>query len=65
LNPDAAAARLASALAETLAEAPVRARMQEIGLEPLSGGGADYRARIDAERAITWPLIKALGLTLD
>ncbi|TDH59689.1 tripartite tricarboxylate transporter substrate binding protein [Dankookia rubra] len=63
--PDAAAARLSASLAETLAEAPVRARMQEIGLEPLTGAAAEYRARIDAERAITWPLIKALGLTLD
>ena len=64
-TPDAAAARLSAALAESLAEAPVRARMQEIGLEPLTGGAAEYRARIDAERAINLPLIKALGLTLD
>jgi len=64
-TPDAAAARLAAALAATLAEAPVQARMREIGLDPLSGGAAEYRAMIEAERAIYWPLIRALGLRLD
>ncbi|MBK1657099.1 Bug family tripartite tricarboxylate transporter substrate binding protein [Paracraurococcus ruber] len=64
-TPDAAATRLAAALAATLGEAPVQARMREIGLEPLTGDAAAYRALIAADRAIYWPLIKALGLTLD
>ena len=64
-TPDAAATRLSAALAKTLAEAPVQARMQEIGLEPLPGGPAEYRALIEADRAIYWPLIRTLGLTLD
>lgn len=64
-TPDTAAARLAEALAETLAEAPVQARMREIGLDPLGGGAAEYRAMIEAERAIYWPLIRELGLRLD
>jgi tripartite-type tricarboxylate transporter receptor subunit TctC len=49
---DAATVRLSAALAETLAEAPVQARMREIGLESLSGGAAEYRALIEADRAI-------------
>jgi len=64
-TPDAAAARLAATLAEVLAEPPVQARMREIGLEPLLGGAAEYRALIEADRAIYWPLIRALGLNLD
>jgi tripartite-type tricarboxylate transporter receptor subunit TctC len=64
-TPDAAAARLSAALAETLAEAPVQARMREIGLDPLTGGAAEYRALIEAERAVYWPLIRGLGLRLD
>ncbi|MCB4825440.1 Bug family tripartite tricarboxylate transporter substrate binding protein [Roseicella aerolata] len=64
-TPEAAAARLAQALSETLAEAPVQARMREIGLEPLTGGAAEYRALIEADRAIYWPLIRELGLRLD
>jgi len=39
--------------------------MREIGLEPISGGPAEYRALIAAERAVYVPLIRALGLTLD
>jgi tripartite-type tricarboxylate transporter receptor subunit TctC len=64
-TPDAAAARLSAALAETLAEPAAEARMREIGLEPISGGPEEYRALIAAERAVYVPLIRALGLTLD
>jgi tripartite-type tricarboxylate transporter receptor subunit TctC len=64
-TPDAIAARLTEALAAALAEPAVQARMGEIGLEPLSGGPAEYRALIEAERAIYWPLIRDLGLRLD
>ncbi|WP_240756968.1 Bug family tripartite tricarboxylate transporter substrate binding protein [Roseicella aquatilis] len=64
-TPDAAAARLTAALAETVAQLPVQARMREIGLEPLAGGPEAYRARIERDRAAYWPLIRALGLTLD
>ena len=64
-TPDAIAARLTEALAAALAEPAVQARMGEIGLEPLRGGPAEYRAMIEAERAIYWPLIRDLGLRLD
>ena len=64
-TPDAIAARLTEALAASVAEPAVQARMREIGLEPLQGGPAEYRAMIEAERAVYWPLIRALGLRLD
>jgi len=64
-TPDAIAARLSETLTAALSEPAVQARMSEIGLEPLSGGPSEYRAMIDAERAIYWPLIRELGLRLD
>ena len=39
--------------------------MEEIGLQPLSGGPAAMQALIDAERSIWVPLIKDLGISLD
>jgi tripartite-type tricarboxylate transporter receptor subunit TctC len=64
-TPDAIAARIAETLSAALSEPANQARMLEIGLEPLSGGAAEYRAMIDAERAIYWPLIRGLGIRLD
>ncbi|HYF06353.1 MAG TPA: tripartite tricarboxylate transporter substrate binding protein [Acetobacteraceae bacterium] len=64
-TPDPVAARLTETLAAALAEPAVQARMREIGLEPLTGGPAEYRALIEAERAIIWPLIRALNISLD
>jgi len=64
-TPDDIAGRLSEALAASLAEPAVQARMREIGLDPLQGGPAEHRALIAAERAIYWPLIRELGLSLD
>ena len=64
-TPDAVAARLSRDLAASIAEPAVQARMREIGLDPLAGGPEEQRAMIAAERAIYWPLIRGLGLSLD
>ncbi|SDB57917.1 Tripartite-type tricarboxylate transporter, receptor component TctC [Belnapia rosea] len=64
-TPDDIAARLSADLAASIAEPAVQARMREIGLDPLSGGPEQHRAMITAERALYWPLIKGLGLSLD
>jgi tripartite-type tricarboxylate transporter receptor subunit TctC len=63
--PDEIAARLSEARAAAVAEPAVQARMREIGLDPLEGGPEEHRALIAAERAIYWPLIRGLNLTLD
>jgi tripartite-type tricarboxylate transporter receptor subunit TctC len=64
-TPDAIADRLSAELAATVADAAVQARMREIGLDPLAGGPAEHRALIASERAIYWPIIRALNLSLD
>jgi len=64
-TPDAIAARFAAVLAETVADSAIAARMREFGLDPLPGGPAEQRALIEAERAVYWPLIRALGLALE
>ncbi|HZF75051.1 MAG TPA: tripartite tricarboxylate transporter substrate binding protein [Acetobacteraceae bacterium] len=64
-TPDAVAARLSATLAEAVADPAVQARMGEIGLEPLPGGPAEHRAMLDAERAVVWPVLRALDLRLD
>ncbi|MBX6742920.1 MAG: tripartite tricarboxylate transporter substrate binding protein [Acetobacteraceae bacterium] len=64
-TPDPIAARLTRELARAVAQPAVQARMREIGLEPLTGGPAEYSALIRSERAIWVPLIHALGLKLD
>ena len=43
----------------------VQGRMREIGLDPLKGGPEEHRRLIEAERAVYWPLIRQLGLSLD
>jgi tripartite-type tricarboxylate transporter receptor subunit TctC len=64
-TPDAIADRLSTELAATVADPAVQARMREIGLDPLTGGAAEHRALIAGERAIYWPLIRGLNLSLD
>ncbi|MCK8785283.1 tripartite tricarboxylate transporter substrate binding protein [Roseomonas sp. NAR14] len=64
-TPDAVVARLTEELARTLADEGVRRRMREIGLEPLTGGPAEFQALLNAERATWLPLIRELGITLD
>jgi tripartite-type tricarboxylate transporter receptor subunit TctC len=63
-TPDPAVARLTKALANALRQEPVRARMREIGLEPLEGGPAEMRRLTEAERSVWVPLIRSLGITL-
>ena len=64
-TPDPVIAQLSADLAAALQDPKVSGRMEEIGLQPLSGGPAEMQALIDAERAVWVPLIKGLGITLD
>ena len=64
-TPEAVTARLAAALAAALADAGLRRRFQEMGVEPLPATPAEMQALIDSERASWVPLIRALGITLD
>jgi tripartite-type tricarboxylate transporter receptor subunit TctC len=64
-TPDDIARRLSAELAATVAEPAVQGRMREIGLDPLTGGAEEHRALIASERAIYWPLIRGLNLSLD
>ncbi|MDT2021172.1 tripartite tricarboxylate transporter substrate binding protein [Methylocella sp. CPCC 101449] len=64
-TPDAVVNRLSEALATALKQDTVRARMGEIGLDPLSGGPAEFQALLKSERDVWWPVIKELGLTLE
>jgi tripartite-type tricarboxylate transporter receptor subunit TctC len=64
-TPDAIAARLTEELTAALGQETVQARMREIGLDPLVGGPAEFRALLEAERAVWVPLIRNLGITLD
>lgn len=64
-TPDAIVARLTGSLAAALAQDSVRIRMREIGLDPLSGGPAEFQALLEADRAVWMPLIRDLGITLD
>ena len=59
------AAVLASAHQTAIADPTVRARMNDLGVEPLSGGPGEFASLIQSERAIWVPLIKELSLTLD
>ena len=64
-TPDDIAARLSAELAAALADPAVQGRMREIGLDPLTGGPEEQRRLIASERAVYWPLIRELGLSLD
>ncbi len=64
-TPDDVSARISAELAAALADPAVQGRMREIGLDPLAGGPEEHRRLIASERAIYWPLIRQLGLSLD
>lgn len=64
-TPDAVAARLTEELALVLRDDTVKGRMRTLGFEPLSGGPAEFRTLIEAERAIWVPLIRERGITLE
>lgn len=64
-TPDDIAGRLRDELSAALSQDAIRTRMREIGLEPLTGGEAEFKALIAAERAVWVPLIRDLGITLD
>jgi len=64
-TPDAVANRLTAELAAAVRDQSVTDKMRGIGLEPLTGGPDEFKALIEAERAIWVPLIKERGITLD
>lgn len=64
-TPDAVAARLTAELAAALADTAVTDRMRGLGLEPLAGGPDEFKAHMEAERAVWVPLIKERGIALD
>jgi tripartite-type tricarboxylate transporter receptor subunit TctC len=63
--PDPVAARLAQALGAAVGDAAIQARMVEIGLDPLPGGPGEQEALVAAEQTLWWPVVRALGVTLD
>lgn len=64
-TPDDVVAQLTRELDASVREAAVRTRMQQIGLEPLTGGPAEFDALLERERGIWLPLIRDLKITLD
>ena len=64
-TPDPIVSRLTEVLGAALKEDSVRKRMVEIGLDPLSGGPAEFNALLRSERDLWWPIIKDLGITLE
>ncbi|TPG49522.1 tripartite tricarboxylate transporter substrate binding protein [Roseomonas nepalensis] len=64
-TPDALVAQLTRELDATMRDEAVRARLQQLGLEPLTGGPAEFEALLDRERATWLPLIRDLNITLD
>lgn len=62
---DAATERLSSELGAVLAEPAIASRMRGMGMEPLTGGPAEFEALLASERRIWVPLIRALGITVD
>ncbi|HEY8612220.1 MAG TPA: tripartite tricarboxylate transporter substrate binding protein [Roseomonas sp.] len=64
-TPDAVVAQLTKELDASVRDPAVRARMQQIGLEPLTGGPAEFEALLERERGIWLPLIRDLKITLD
>ena len=55
-TPDATIERFSAELAAALLQDPVRQRMRQIGLEPLTGGPAEMQRLAEAERAVWMPL---------
>ena len=64
-TPDTVVARLTEVVGGALKQDSVRNRMLEIGLDPLSGGPAEFNALLKSERDLWWPIIKELGITLE
>jgi tripartite-type tricarboxylate transporter receptor subunit TctC len=64
-TPDPIVAKLTETLAGALQQEAVRTRMKEIGLDPLSGGPAEFHALLKSERDVWWPVIRDLGLSLE
>ena len=64
-TPDAIANQLTAELAAALRDQSVTDKMRGIGLEPLTGGPDEFKALIEAERAVWVPLINERGITLD
>jgi tripartite-type tricarboxylate transporter receptor subunit TctC len=64
-TPDVVAGRLTAELAAALRDRSVTDKMRGIGLEPLGGGPDEFKALIEAERAVWEPLIKERGIALD
>jgi hypothetical protein len=48
-----------------MASAAIRARLIEIGVEPLFQGAAEFGALMAADRAYWVPMIRELGIMLD
>jgi tripartite-type tricarboxylate transporter receptor subunit TctC len=64
-TPEPIVARLTDVIGAALKQDAVRNRMIEIGLDPLSGGPAEFNALLKSERDLWWPIIKELGITLE
>jgi tripartite-type tricarboxylate transporter receptor subunit TctC len=64
-TPDPIATKLTETLAITLRQPEIIGRMKEIGLDPLSGGPAEFEALLKSEREVWWPVIRDLGISLD
>ena len=64
-TPDALVGQLTQALEATMRDPAVRTRMQQIGLETLTGGPAEFETLLERERATWLPLIRDLNITLD
>jgi tripartite-type tricarboxylate transporter receptor subunit TctC len=62
---DEVAGILGQAHAAALGDAALRARMNELGVEPLTGGPSEFAQLIQAERKLWVPLIRELGLNLN
>jgi tripartite-type tricarboxylate transporter receptor subunit TctC len=64
-TPDAVVARLAAVLQAALAEAGVRRRLADGGVEPWPAGPEAFGTMLEQERATWGALIRDLGLRLD
>ncbi len=57
--------RLSAELLQAMGQEGIRSRMRDIGVEPLSGGPAEFTAILQAERAVWVTLVRDLGITLE
>jgi len=64
-TPAAIVNEYAAAFSEALTVPAVVQRLHQMGLEPLGGTAAEYRAKLGAERTRWTPLIRETGMTLD